>query len=137
MLQAKDIMHPRLSVMDKEKGDALIRKMLCEYPALPVINEKLEVLGVVSEHDILFALKEGRTIHEFDAETVMTSPAYTAYPDTPVTAIIEKMVTNQLTLVPVVAKGNSQLVGIISRKNILNAASEHGFWPEHEFKKRV
>lgn len=137
MLQAKDIMHPRCSIMAKERGEELIRKMLCEYPALPVINEGLEVLGVVSEHDILFALKEGKTIHEFDAETVMTSPALTVTTDTPVDQIMEMMVSKQLTMVPVVAKGNSQLVGIISRKNIINATTEYGFWPEHEFKKRV
>lgn len=137
MLKARDIMHPRLSVLDKERGDELIRKMLCEYPALPVINEDLEVLGVVSEHDILFALNEGRTVHEFDAETIMTSPALTVSEDTPVDEIIEKMLKDHLTMVPVATRGNARLVGIISRKAILNAASEFGFWPEHEFRKRV
>lgn len=137
MLQARDIMHPRLSVMAKEKGPELIRKMLCEYPALPVIDENLEVLGVVSEHDILFALREGRTINEFDAETVMTSPAVTVTPDTSIDKVMEKMVSEQLTLIPVCEKGNSKLLGIISRKNILNAAAEPKFWPEREFQKRV
>lgn len=32
---------------------------------------------------------------------------------------------------------NKKLVGIISRKNIINALAEKGFWHEHEFKKRV
>lgn len=137
MLLAKDIMHPRLSVMDKEKGEELVKKMLCEYPALPVIDGQLKVIGVVSEHDILYALKEGRTIYEFDAETVMTSPASTVTPETPVDQIMEKMLADNLTMVPVVNSGDGTLRGIISRKTILSAASEHGFWPEHEFKKRV
>jgi CBS domain-containing protein len=38
-------------------------------------------------------------------------------------------------ILPVVK--NKKLVGIISRKNIINAMAEQGFWPEHEFKKRV
>jgi CBS domain-containing protein len=67
----------------------------------------------------------------------MTSPALTVTTDTPVDQIMEMMVSRQLTMVPVVAKGNSQLVGVISRKNIINATAEYGFWPEHEFKKRV
>ncbi|MCL4475250.1 MAG: CBS domain-containing protein [Nitrospirae bacterium] len=141
---AKDIMHPRVSLPAKEKGLELLKKLMCPYPALPVVNDNLEVIGVVSEYDILDALKEGRTIHEFSAESVMScghaehevcSTPVTVTTDTPIEDIVEIMYSLRFSILPVVE--NKKLVGIISRKNIINAMAEQGFWPEHEFKKRV
>lgn len=141
---AKDIMHPRVSLPAKEKGLELLKKLMCPYPALPVVNDNLEVIGVVSEYDILDALKEGRTIHEFSAESVMScghaehevcSTPVTVTSDTPIEDIVEIMYSLRFSILPVVE--NKKLVGIISRKNIINAMAEQGFWPEHEFKKRV
>ncbi|HCC68474.1 MAG TPA: hypothetical protein DEP99_01090, partial [Nitrospiraceae bacterium] len=141
---AKDIMHPRVSLPAKEKGAELLKKLMCPYPALPVVNDNLEVIGIVSEYDILDALKEGRTIHEFSAESVMScghaehevcSTPVTITPDTPIEEIVEIMYSLKFSILPVVE--NKKLVGIISRKNIINAMAEQGFWPEHEFKKRV
>jgi len=141
---AKDIMHPRVSLPANEKGIELLKKLMCPYPALPVVNDNLEVIGVVSEYDILDALKEGRTIHEFSAESVMScghaehevcSTPVTVTSDTPIEDIVEIMYSLRFSILPVVE--NKKLVGIISRKNIINAMAEQGFWPEHEFKKRV
>lgn len=141
---AKDIMHPRVSLPAKERGIELLKKLMCPYPALPVVNDNLEVIGIVSEHDILDVLKEGRTIHEFSAESVMScghaehevcSTPVTVTSDTPIEDIVEIMYSSRFSILPVVE--NKKLVGIISRKNIINAMAEQGFWPEHEFKKRV
>lgn len=141
---AKDIMHPRVSLPVKEKGDVLLKKLMGPYPALPVVNENLEVKGIVSEYDILYALKEGRTIHEFSAESVMScghaehgvcETPVTITPDTPIENIVELMYSKNFSILPVVEK--KKLVGIISRKNIINAMAEEGFWHEHEFQKRV
>lgn len=141
---AKDIMHPRVSLPAKDKGIELLKKLMCPYPALPVVNDNLEVIGIVSEYDILDALKEGRTIHEFSAESVMScghaehevcSTPVTVTSDTPIEDIVEIMYSLRFSILPVVK--NKKLVGIISRKNIINAMAEQGFWPEHEFKKRV
>lgn len=141
---AKDIMHPRVSLPAKEKGQELVKKLMSPYPALPVVNEKDEVIGIVSEYDILDALKEGRTIHEFSAESIMScghaehnvcATPLTVPPDTPIEDIVDIMYAQRFSILPVVDK--KKLVGIISRKNIINAIAEHGFWHEHEFKKRV
>ena len=70
-LYAKDIMHPRLSLSIKDKGNDLVKKLLASYPALPVVNDNLEVVGIVSEYDVLDALKKKRTIHEFSDESLM------------------------------------------------------------------
>ncbi|OGW21423.1 MAG: hypothetical protein A2077_00655 [Nitrospirae bacterium GWC2_46_6] len=143
---AKDIMHPRISLPAKMKGEELVETLMCSYPALPVVNDNLEVIGVVSEYDVFGALEEGRTIHEFSAESLMTcghsehgacASPITVTPDAPIEAIVDLFYQNSksLSVIPVVDK--KKLVGIIGRKNIINALAERGFWEEHEFKKRT
>jgi len=141
---AKDIMYPRVSLYAKEKGEELIKKLMSPYPGLPVVNENDEVIGIVSEYDILNALKEGRTIHEFSAESIMScghaehgvcSTPVTVAPNTAIEDIADLMYASNVTLLPVIE--NKKLVGIITRKSIINAMAERGFWPEHEFQKRV
>jgi len=146
-LRAKDIMHPRVSLPSKMKGEEVVEKLMCGYPALPVVNDRLEVMGIVSEYDVLSAVREGRTTHEFSAESVMScghaehegvcKKPITVQRDATIDEIVDLFYGNStsLSVLPVVEK--KKLVGIISRKNIINALAERGFWKEHEFKKRV
>ena len=60
---AKDIMYPRLTLPSKERGKELINKLLVPYPALPVVNDNREVIGVVSEFDILDALHSSKVLY--------------------------------------------------------------------------
>lgn len=147
-LCARDIMHPRVSLPSKERGKELVKKLMTPYPALPVVNEKLEVVGIVSEYDIFDALEEGRTINEFSAESIMScghmthaeecGKPLTVTPDTPIDDIVDIMYKERFSILPVVEnKKSNKLVGLISRKNIINALAEEGFWPEHELQKRV
>src|SRR3990172_421714 len=134
-IRAKDIMHPRVSLTFNEKGQELVKKMMCGYSGLPVVNEKLEVIGVVTDSDLLDALKEGKTIHEFSAESIMScghaehnvcSSPVTVKEDTPIEEIVSLMHEARFSVLPVV--DGKKLVGIIGRKNIINAMAEQGFW---------
>ncbi len=142
---ARDVMHPRLSIPTKAAGPDVVKKLLSEYPALPVVNEKQEVVGIVSEYDILDALKEGHTIHEFSAESIMScghidhtdvcTEPITVSPDTTIEDLVEIFFGQRISIIPVVE--NNKLVGIVSRKSFINALAEEGFWPEHEFKQKL
>ena len=143
MLKAKDIMHPRISLHAKDKGDDVVKKLMCSYPALPVVNDNLEVIGICSEYDVLSALKQKRTIHEFSAETLMTCgyagstcpPPISVQQDASIDEIVDVMHSTKFLVLPVV--NGKKLVGIINRKNIINALAEKGFWPEADFQKRT
>ena len=144
-LRAIDIMNPRVSLYVKDKGSDLVKKMMANYPALPVVNDNLEVMGIVSEYDVLDAIKEKRTVHEFSAESLMgcghaehgicTSPI-TIKSNAVIDDIVETFYKERISLLPVV-DDNKKLVGIITRKNIITAMAEMGFWPEVEFQKRA
>lgn len=144
-IAARDIMYPRMSIPAKAPGPDVIKKLLAEYPALPVVDGGEEVVGIVSEYDILDALKEGRTIHEFSAESIMScghiehtdvcNTPITVSPDTEIEDLVEIFFGQRISVIPVVDK--KRLVGIVTRKSIINALSEEGFWKEHEFAKRV
>lgn len=147
-MKARDIMHPRLSLQQKEPGQAMINKLLCSYPGLPVVNDDDEVIGVVTEYDVFDALMNNRTIYEFSAESIMgcghkEHEGVCAHPvsvpqDTPIDQVLHLMYNQNLSILPVVESGKSnKLVGIIARKNIISALAEKHFWPEHEFQKRA
>lgn len=145
ILRAKDVMHPRLSLYIKENGVNLVKKLLAGYPGLPVVNDKLEVVGIVTEHDILGALKEKRTIHEFSAESLMgcghsehgvCKEPLTISMDASIDDVVGIFYRERVPVLPVV-DDKKRLIGIISRKNIITAMIEEGFWPQAEFQKRV
>jgi CBS domain-containing protein len=144
-LYAKDIMHPRLSLSVKDKGKDLVKQLLAIYPALPVVNDNLEVVGIVSEHDVLDALKEKRTIHEFSAESLMgcghaehgvCKEPLTISMNATIDDVVSTFYKEPVSILPVV-DDKKKLIGIISRKNIITAMVEEGFWPQVEFQKRV
>ena len=143
-IEAKDIMYPRVSLPAKTGGHEVVQKLMCPYPGLPVINENQEVIGIVSEYDVLNALKEGRTISEFSAESIMScghaehgvcSSPVTVQANTPIEKIADLMFALSFTVLPVV--NGKCLIGLITRKSVINAMAEKGFWHEHEFRKRT
>jgi CBS-domain-containing membrane protein len=145
-LFAKDIMHPRVSLYVKDKGEDVVKKLLVNYPALPVVNDEREVVGIVSEAEVLDAIKEHRTIHEFSAESIMScghaehtgvcTEPLTVPMNAPIEDVAMTFYEKRVSMLPVV-DDNNKLIGIIARKNIIIALAERGFWPKVEFQKRA
>lgn len=143
-IRARDIMYPRISIPAKMKGDEVVQKLTCPYPALPVTNDDFEVVGIVSEYDLLSAVREGRTIHEFSAESIMScghadhnvcSKPVTVSADALIEDISSLLFSNGFTVLPVVQ--DRMLVGLITRKSVINAMAEQGYWHEMDFQKRT
>ena len=45
--------------------------MMCEYPALPVVDDNLNVIRIVSAVEYTRALKGKKIVREFSAESLM------------------------------------------------------------------
>jgi CBS domain-containing protein len=119
----------------KELADLLVGRGVS---AVPVINDRDYVVGVVSEADLLHKMEfsgESVAARLFerrrqraarskaggdDAGSIMTAPAVTTYADTKVVDAARIMEARQVKRLPVV-DGEGRLVGIVSRRDLLKA----------------
>ena len=95
------------------------------YSGLPVVDDKGKVVGVVSEFDLLKAIKEGKKLEQITAEDIMSKKPICVTENTTVEEIIDLMMKHNIIRVPVVR--NDNLVGVISRCDILSNIVEPEF----------
>lgn len=80
--------------------------------ALPVVDGS-RVTGVMSERDVIYCLRDhGAEVLDWPVSRVMTSPAITVDPSTPVLTALAMMTQRRVRHLPVVDGGS--LVGIVS-----------------------
>ncbi len=83
---------------------------------VPVVNEEDELLGIVTEHDLVNFIVSGNAPRTRVSE-VMTAEVHTYTPDTLFVDIVNDFVANRIRRVPIVESG--KVVGILSRRDII------------------
>ncbi len=126
-LKAKEVMNPKVTAATRRAvgRDLALQLMAGAYSGLPVVERGGEVIGVVTELDLLRAALEGKNLHTTTAEELMGLPALCVDEETTVEEVIKHMLANHFLRVPVVRKG--KLVGVISRSDILGHLIEPEF----------
>lgn len=140
-LVARDVMSANVVSVTPETPIAEVRSLLMSnrISGLPVVDAGGLVIGVVSETDIVFSLlhqepqlaerlKEiimpGRHSGEKrvgdTAAEVMTSPAITALPNTPLSELTEIVTKRRIKRV-IIVDGENRLVGIVTQIDIVKA----------------
>merc|ERR1712228_689658 len=78
-----------------------IAEILEKYTGLPVVNSTGECIGVVSDKDVIFdsPIDLEKTVGE-----IMSSPAITCFPRTPITFAAARMLEKKVHRLPVVDK---------------------------------
>jgi CBS domain-containing protein len=130
----KDVMTTEVVAVRRDTSFKEMAATLRRYrvSALPVVDDAEQVIGVVSEGDLLAkeALADpgvmAEVLHQKDvrkaegltAGELMTQPAVTAGPDDPIEQIARMMHFMRVKRLPVVNSGG-QLVGIVSRSDVL------------------
>lgn len=109
-----------------------------DFNGVPVLSDSGEVVGMVTKLDILeaFRFTEEHMIPPYEeivqqpASSVMSEAVDSVTPLTPLTRVLEKLVTTKLKSYPVLDEG--RLVGIVSREDVLRAlrAAAEGKGPE-------
>ncbi|MDH4232275.1 MAG: CBS domain-containing protein [Nitrospirota bacterium] len=128
-LSSRYLLRRWVAVMSDATGRDIIYKFLASGdPGLPVVNKQMEIVGVVTEYDILGALKDGMSLDGIVAEKIMSKTPITADMDTPAKKLMEMMIENNLTIIPIVDK--NRFLGIVNRHEILNAYVDVNF---HKF----
>ena len=123
---AKDVMG-RAKAAKKAANcrDVALKLLSEEYSSLPVVDDQGFVVGVISEFDILKAIRAGKKLEEVSVDEGMSHNPLCVETDMPVEGIIDLMTERHLIRVPVVKDG--KLAGSISRTNILDSFVSHEF----------
>ncbi len=125
MIIAKYIMfrHRRIFISPDTTGKEIVyRLMTTGFPGLPVVNANMEIMGIVTEFDILGNIREGKDLDKIVAKEIMTKDPRTAGMETTVEKLIEIMLENNFTIIPIVK--DRKLVGVVDRHSIIDAYVE-------------
>lgn len=104
----------------KTKGDVIASLMIEGFGAVPVVDAKDKLLGIVSEHDLMAAMDDGHKLGDVVASEIMTYNPYSIHPETILPTLIHVFRASDLIRVPVV-DSKDKLVGIIARRDVLRA----------------
>lgn len=142
-MYARDIMSPDVVCINAKESvfDAAQLMLGAGVSAVPVVNDKGTVVGIVSEADLLRRVEigtaakkswlarlvssEGAAAHEFVAAhgrriaDVMTREVVTAGEDAPLGELVDLMERRKIKRVPIVRDG--VLAGVVSRSDLLRA----------------
>lgn len=89
---------------------------------LPVIDERKELVGMLSDRDLI-RLRRSQEVLQRPVSEVMSADVLSVTPATEVTEIIDLMSENRIGAVPVV-DNDSHLAGLISYVDVLRAAGK-------------
>jgi CBS domain-containing protein len=119
-MAARHLLGKKVGLDVDSTGREIAYKFLSSgYPGLPVVDVRMEVIGVVTEYDLLGAIKAGTEMDDVVASKIMSGGPMTADIDTPVKKLIDMMIDNNLTVIPIVS--SKRFVGVVSRQEIIEA----------------
>ena len=118
-MMVKQVMEKRVqSVHLRTKGDVIASLMIEGFGAVPVVDKRRILAGIVSEHDLLAAIDEGHALGSLTAGDVMTGNPYSVRQETILGTLVHVLRASDLVRVPVV-DAEDRLVGIIARRDVL------------------
>ena len=119
-LRAKDLMRKKVAVGTGTTVKEAAHKMISTgLPGLPVVNDKMEVVGVITEFNVLGAIREGMDLEKIPAARIMTAEPVTADFNASCYELIQTMLLNNYTVIPIV--NNGKCAGVVSRLSVMDA----------------
>lgn len=146
-MQAQDVMTTKVISVGPDTPVQEVAALLLEHKisAVPVVDAEGQLVGVVSEGDLIHRLEDERAArrswwlslvaspeeqaqaylktHGHVVRDVMTTPVVTVAPTTPVSEIAHLLDSRRIKRVPVVQDG--RVIGIVSRGDLLRALALH------------
>ncbi len=118
---AKDIMSTQRFVRWHLTGSDVVNKLFAYgVPGLPVVNDEMNVIGIITEFDVVGAIYEGLDLQVVAAEQIMTKAPLIAKLDTSLNELAGMMLNNRYSIIPIVNASN-KLVGVVSKQMMLDA----------------
>jgi CBS domain-containing protein len=128
MVCAKDVMSTEIITITKDATMQHVIRLLVTrgITGLPVVSDDMELLGIVTEKDVLKMLYN-RNVTIKSAEDLMT-PNVTSFDENEdLISVFKGLVENNFRRVPILSQG--KLAGIISRTDIIKFLSKSAAKP--------
>ncbi len=125
--KASEIMtRPVISARENASArDVPLQLMTGLYSGMPVTNEEGKLVGIITELDLLKAVKDTNELVKITAKDIMTRDVVTAREDATVDEFIKIMEEFNIIRLPIVK--DDKLVGIVSRGDVLRSLIEPEF----------
>ena len=120
MIKASDLMTTNVvAARESTSGTEISTRLLIgEFNVVPVIDDNIRVVGIVTAADILRAVRQGKNLDRLPATDLMTKEPIVVNRDTLIDDIIDIMLQKVIVLVPVVDQ-DKKLIGVVARLDIL------------------
>ena len=86
--------------------------------SIPIVDDHNKLLGIVSEFDLLGALRRGKKLEDVSAGEILTANPVSVTKDTDVMTLVDVLQNNHLIRVPVL-DNKGCLIGIVARRDLL------------------
>jgi CBS domain-containing protein len=104
----------------KQNGLAVAVELLSTHtPGAPVVDEKGEFIGFISEFDVLRALEDQKDLNQLTAEDIMAKEHIAVTEDTTIEEAVKLMEEKRLLNLPV--KKNGKVAYSVTRHDLLRA----------------
>jgi CBS domain-containing protein len=119
-LKAEQFMEDRVFAYQAEDDGETLAQAMTEggFGSVPIVDQKRHLLGIVSELDLLRALKEEKHLASVKAGDLMTPNPVTVSAETLAMDIIQLLEAKHLIRMPVVDE-QGQLLGVVARRDVL------------------
>jgi len=126
-MKAKDIMMRPVIAASKTTWvrDVASQMLIGGFSGMPVTERDGALVGVVTEFDVIRAIRRGRSPEKTTVEEIMTDHVISVDVEATTEEVITLMDTAHILRVPVTKNG--RLVGVIARPDILRAYLEPNF----------
>jgi CBS domain-containing protein len=120
-MRASDIMQPYAITTEPDvpASQAAIQMTVGRISGLPVTNVERGLVGIITEFDLIKALRSGLDMDTATVDDVMTHSVIAVDVATPIDDVMEVLERERIIRVPVI--GDGELVGIVSREDVLKA----------------
>lgn len=122
-IKAIDIMKEPLTIDSNASIREAVMKIINTGVGSLVVIENNKPIGIITKRDLLWSIiYSSRSIDEIKVSDVMTKQLITINPDTSIIDIVNIMLNNNISHLPVV--DNNELIGIISDRDLVELLSE-------------
>ena len=113
------IMEKQVQSAEKDTTAEMIASYMMDgFGSVPIVDENNKLVGIVSEFDLLAALRKGKKLQDVSAGEILTPNPVSVTQDTDVVTLMDVLQNNHLIRVPVL-DNVGKLIGIVARRDLL------------------